>query len=121
MSVHINGKTFNAEYLKPDQHAKGMQGRTELDGCMVFNMGKGHHSFWMKGCLIPLDIVFVLNKRISMIHHNCPVVDPHRMNPPRYTGLGDHVVEFPGGTAKDWKIGDRVTMYLGSPLNPINR
>ena len=119
MSVHINGKTFNAEYLKPEQHAQGMQGRIDLDGCMVFKMGKGHHSFWMKKCLIPLDIVFVLNKRISMIHHNCPVEDSHRMNPPRYTGLGDHVIEFPGGTARDWKVGDRVGMYLGAPQNLI--
>jgi len=117
--VIINNKQFPAEYLKPEQHAQGMQGRTELDGCMVFKMGKGHHSFWMKGCLVNLDIVFVLNKRISMIHHNCPVVDPHRMNPPRYTGLGDHVIEFPGETAKDWKIGDRVMMYMGTPQNPV--
>lgn len=120
MSVHINGKTFNAEYLKPEQFAKGMQGRIDLDGCMVFKMGKGHHSFWMKGCLIPLDIIFVLNKRISMIHHNCPVEDPHRMNPPRYTGLGDHVIEFPAGTCRDWKVGDRVNMYLGAPQNLIS-
>ena len=120
MSVHINQKTFNAEYLTTtEDHAKGMMGRTNLDGCMVFKMGKGHHSFWMKGCLINLDIVFVLNKRISHIHHNCPVEDPHRMNPPRYTGMGDHVIEFPGGTAKDWKIGDRVMLYLKSPINPI--
>ena len=115
--VHVNGKMFQAEYLSsPEQIEKGMMGRNELNGCMVFKMGKGHHSFWMKDCLIPLDIMFVLNNRISRIHQNCPIEDKHRMTLPRYTGIGDHVIEFPSGTCNDWKVGDRVSMYLGSPL-----
>jgi uncharacterized membrane protein (UPF0127 family) len=120
MSVNINNQHFKAEYLsKPEELAKGMMGRSSLDGCMVFKMGKGNHSFWMKNCKIPLDIVFVLNNRISMIHKNCPIEDSHRLTLPRYTGMGDHVIEFPGGTARDWKVGDRVNMYLGTPQNPI--
>jgi uncharacterized membrane protein (UPF0127 family) len=118
--VHINNKSFNAEYLsKPEEISKGMMGRDSLNGCMVFKMGKGHHSFWMKNCLIPLDIVFVLNKRISRIHPNCPPADSHSMNPPRYTGIGDHVIEFPAGSTDGWNIGDRVGMYLGTPMNPV--
>jgi uncharacterized membrane protein (UPF0127 family) len=120
MSVYINNKGFNAEYLStPEEIQKGMMGRKELNGCMVFKMGKGHHSFWMKNCLIPLDIVFVLNNRINQIHPNCPAPDPHRMNPPKYSGIGDHVIEFPAGTCDGWKVGDKVSMYLGSPLNPV--
>ena len=120
--VHINGNTFNAEYLKtPEEIERGMMGRESLDGCMVFKMGKGHHSFWMKNCLIPLDIVFILNNRINKIHSNCPVEDSHRMTLPRYSGIADHVIEFPAGTADNWKIGDRVAMYLGSPLNPVSK
>ena len=76
-------------------------------------------SFWMKNCLIPLDIVFVNNGRISKIHPNCQPSDPHEMNPIKYTGIGDHVIEFPAGTATNWKSGDKVAMYLGSPLNPV--
>jgi hypothetical protein len=120
MSVHINNKTFNAEYLStPEEIQRGMMGRDSLDGCMVFKMGKGHHSFWMKNCLIPLDIVFVLNNRINRIHSNCPVEDSHRMTLPRYTGIGDHVIEFPAGSTEGWKVGDRVAMYLGTPRNPV--
>ncbi len=112
MSIFVNGKEFSAEYLStPEETSKGMMGRTTLDGCMVFKMGLGHHSFWMKGCLIPLDIVFVLKNKITHIHHDCPPPDPHRMNPPHYTGMGDYVIEFPGGTAKDWNIGDKVGIY----------
>jgi hypothetical protein len=120
MSVHINNKTFPAEYLStPEDIERGMMGREELNGCMVFKMGKGHHSFWMKNCLIPLDIVFILNNRINRIHPNCPVEDSHRMTLPRYTGIGDHVIEFPAGTCDGWKVGDKVTMYLGTPQNPV--
>jgi len=120
MSVHINNKTFPAEYLStPEDISRGMMGREELNGCMVFKMGKGHHSFWMKNCLVPLDIVFILNNRINRIHPNCPVEDPHRMTLPRYTGIGDHVIEFPAGTCDGWRVGDKVAMYLGTPQNPV--
>lgn len=120
MNVRIVDKLFPAEVVTtPEETQRGMMGRESLDGCMVFKMGKGHHSFWMKGCLIPLDIVFVLNGRISKIHHNCPVPDRHTMNPPKYTGMGDHVIEFPGGTCSSFKTGDKVNIYLGSPLNPV--
>jgi uncharacterized membrane protein (UPF0127 family) len=119
MKVIINDTTFPAEVLsKPEETMKGMMGRDKLDGCMVFKMGKGHHSFWMKGCLIPLDIVFVLNGRINTIHHNCPVPDRHRMNPPRYSGIGEYVIEFLGGTCENFKVGDRVNLYLGTSRNP---
>jgi hypothetical protein len=118
MSVRIGEKTFNAEYLESHQFAEGMMGREQLDGCMVFKMGKGHHSFWMKGCLIPLDIIFVSNNRISRIHPECQP-SGNQLNPPRFTGIGDHVIEFPAGTSAGWKVGDRVSMYLGTPQNPV--
>ena len=109
MSVIINNKQYPAEYLSTTEDiTKGMMGRTSLEGCMVFKMGMGHHSFWMKNCHINLDIIFTLNNRINKIHLNCPVEDSHRMTLPRYTGIGDHVIEFPAGTANEWKIGDKV-------------
>ena len=109
MNVTIGGKMFPGEYLtNPEDIQRGMMGRTSLDGCMVFKMGKGHHSFWMKNCLLNLDIIFVLNNHISKIHLNCPVEDSHKLTLPRYTGIGDHVIEFPSGTSNNWKIGDRV-------------
>ena len=117
MSIRVNDVTYDAEYLNPDQFHLGAAGRKELNGCIVFNMGKGHHSFWMKGCLIPLDIVFVSNNRISKIHTNCQP-SGNQLNPPKFSGIGDHVLEFPAGTCSKWKIGDRVNMYLGTKLNP---
>jgi uncharacterized membrane protein (UPF0127 family) len=108
MNVVINGKKFQGEYLtEPEDLIKGMMDRTSLDGCMVFNVGKGYHSFWMKNTKIFLDIVFVSNNKITKIHHNCEPAG-NKLNPPRYSGIGDYVIEFNGGTSKDWKIGDRV-------------
>lgn len=119
MSVRINDITFNAEYLsEPEDLQRGMMGRDSLDGCMVFKMGKGHHTFWMKGCKMALDIVFITGKKISKIHHNCPPMG-NKLTPVRYSGIGDHVIEFPAGTAKTWKVGDTVAMYLGTPQNPV--
>lgn len=121
MSVIINNKMFPAEYLSDvEDIQKGMMGRDNLEGCMVFNMGKvGHHSFWMKNCLIPLDIVFVLKNRISKIHRNCQPAGMNELNPQRYVGIGDHVIEFPAGITDNFKEGDRVNMYLGTPQNPV--
>ena len=118
--VRIGDTSFNAEYLSnPEDIQRGMMGRESLDGCMVFKMGMGHHSFWMKNCLIPLDIMFVNKGIISRIHHNCPPAEPSSLNPPKYTGIGDHVIEFPGGTCSKFKVGDRVNLYLGTPQNPV--
>lgn len=113
MSVTINGKKFQAEYMtKPEEISKGMMGRKELKGCMVFKMNKkAYHHFWMKNCLIDLDIVFVLKDKISKIHLNCPPCEGDCQK--TYTGPGDHVIEFPGGTATDWKEGDSVSLYGG--------
>lgn len=118
MSVRINDITFPAEYLSdPESIQQGMMGRESLDGCMVFKMGMGHHSFWMKDCIIPLDIVFTIKDRISHIHKNCQPCDGDCTQ--HYHGIGDHVIEFPAGTANTWKVGDRVNLYLGTPRNPV--
>lgn len=109
MKVVINGESFETEVMDtPEKIQKGMMGRYSLNGCMLFKLKKGHHSFWMKNCKIPLDIVFVLNNRISRIHKECmPCGDECEQ---RYTGIGDSVIEFPSGTVNNWKIGNKVSI-----------
>lgn len=120
MEVLINRKKFSGELLtKPEEKRKGIMGRDHLDGCVIFKMNMGHHKFWMKDCLIPIDIVFVNKNRISGIHLNCPPHNDETVSPPTYSGIGDTVIEFPSNTAKDWKIGDKVNMYMGTPQNPV--
>ena len=68
MQVEINGKVFPLELMRsPEDISNGMMGRDNLEGCMGFKLKRGFHSFWMKDCLIPLDIVFVVNNKINKI------------------------------------------------------
>ena len=109
MVVLINGKKFDAEYLTtPEQIENGMMGRDKLNGCMVFKMNKGYHTFWMKNCLITLDIIILKNNIIQKIHHNCvPCLNENCEN---YCGTGNMVLELLGGTCKNFgfKEGDSV-------------
>jgi len=103
MSVHINNQTFEAEYLKtPEDIRRGMMGRDSLTGCMVFNMGKGHHSFWMKNCITNLDIIFIDKGNITKIHHNCKPCNSDDCE--NFEGNGDMVLELRGGECKKYGI-----------------
>lgn len=118
MELSINGKKFPVELLTdPDEIQNGMMGRNHLHGCMGFKLKKGFHSFWMKDCLIPLDIVFVLNDRINKIFRDCQPCSGDDCN--HFTAAADHVFEFPSGTCSDFKEGDSANLYLGTKYNPI--
>lgn len=118
MELKINGKTFQVEMqTSPEDIETGMMGRDQLDGCMGFKMKKGFHSFWMKDCLIPLDIVFVLNDRINKVFTDCQPCSGDDCK--RYTAAADHVFEFPAGTCSDFKVGDSANLYLGTKYNPV--
>jgi uncharacterized membrane protein (UPF0127 family) len=106
MKISINDEIFNVEYLNtPTQFEKGAMGREKIDGCLLFDVGKGEHTFWMKNCLIPLDIVFVNNKIITKIFENCQpcdICDEH------YKGYADIILEFEYKKNKKFKINDKI-------------
>lgn len=118
MNLRISNQEFPVELMtSPEDIQTGMMGRESLDGCMGFRLKKGYHLFHMKNCLIPLDIVFVLNGKISKIHRDCqPCVDGDCQ---QYAGPADHVYEFPSGAAENFKEGDNATLYLGTKYNPV--
>ena len=120
MYIHtsINQDIFKTKVLISDkEREKGMMGKTFNAGfsAALFVMNKNshannnnltnhniRHSFWMAGCIIPLDIIFVKNGQITRIHHSCP---PCTSAPCRtYSGVGDYVIEMPGGTCKRMNI-----------------
>jgi len=115
MHLSVKGKTFPVEFAEDIQ--KGMMGRDSLEGCMGFNMNRGYHSFWMKDCLIPLDIVFVLKGKISKVFQHCQPC--HEDDCQHYTAAGDQIFEFPAGTCDGWVPGDFVNLYLGTKNNPV--
>jgi uncharacterized membrane protein (UPF0127 family) len=79
-----------------------------FDGMLFIMPEDTIQSFWMKNCIIPLDIVFISQGVIEDISPNCPpCVDD---DCPNYQGKGGMVLELPGGTCrkKGIRIGDRV-------------
>lgn len=118
MQVQINREVFPLELLNtPEDIQKGMMGRESLEGCLGFKLKKGFHNFWMKDCVIPLDIVFVLNDRINKIFSDCQPCNGDDCQ--NYKAAAEMVYEFPAGTAKNWNVGDSVNLYLGTKYNPV--
>jgi hypothetical protein len=93
MKIQLNGELLKAEVMDtPYKRSLGMMGRKELDGAMVFPFGKvGERSFWMKNCLIPLDIYFMVNNEIIKVYKNCEPCYTQVCK--SYTGIADTVVE----------------------------
>ena len=80
---------------------------------MLFLMGEGEHSFWMKGCKIPLDIIFITpDLKISEIHHNCEPCTTD--NCESYVGYGKYILECEGGRCESEgiDIGDSVSFIF---------
>jgi len=82
----------------PEAVMKGMMGKKfgpSYQG-MLFVMGKDEQqSFWMKNCIIPLDIIFLHNNKITKIHKNCKPCESEVC--PHYYGDGNFVLELDGG------------------------
>lgn len=111
MEVIINNNLFKVKPLLTSKDIqKGMMFKKfnhNFDG-MLFFMDEGPKSFWMKNCIISLDIIFINNGIINNIKHSC---EPCRKkNCPSYKGYGDMVLEVEGGTCEKYNIkkGDEV-------------
>jgi len=111
MIISLKNNKFKVKTVfSPKDTQKGMMGKkfdNTFNG-MLFLMSDGEHCFWMKNCIIPLDIIFIGGNTITKIHHDCqPCTTDDCGN---YCGEGDMILEIMGGTAKKLKlqIGDEV-------------
>lgn len=114
MRVKINKNIFNVKTLiDKKSQSKGMMGKkfVGFEG-LLFLMGGEEQCFWMKNCIIDLDIIIIKNNTITKIHHECPPCINKEC--PSYCGLGNIVLELPGGTCLDLGIeeGDFVEYHL---------
>lgn len=113
MIININDNIFKVKIAKtPKETQRGMMGRDfdETFNGMLFLMDEGQHCFWMKNCIIPLDIIFIKNNKISKVHNNCkPCKNPEC---DRYTGNGDMILELKGGTCIKYDITEGDTILL---------
>jgi uncharacterized membrane protein (UPF0127 family) len=111
MNLSINNNNFNCRVVTtPNQIRQGMMFKTfdGFDGMLFIMPEDTVQSFWMKNCIVPLDIIFISNETIEDISPNCPpCVDDEC---PSYQGKGGFVLELPGGTCRSKKIriGDKV-------------
>jgi len=111
MKVKINGNIFNVKTLiDKKSQSIGMIGKRfnyKFDG-LLFLMGGKKQCFWMKNCIIPLDIIIIKNNVIVNIHFDCP---PCKKEPClSYCGRGNIVLELEGCTCEELNIqpGDSV-------------
>lgn len=99
MKVKINNEIFKVKTLVDDKSQQiGMMNKTfdsSFDG-LLFLMGGKKQCFWMKNCLIPLDIIIIKNNVIVNIHYDCPPCKTEHC--PNYCGRGNIVLEVEGGT-----------------------
>ena len=104
MKLTINDNLFDIKTVFTSKDIQnGMMGK-KFDGFdgMLFFMENEPHSFWMKNCLVHLDIVFINGNKIVKIHHNCkPCLQNDCDN---FEGSGDLVLELPGGTCRKYNI-----------------
>ncbi len=111
MKVKINENIFKVKTLiDENSQTFGMQNKSfdnTFDG-LLFLMGGKEQCFWMKDCIIPLDIIMIKNNVIVNIHHDCPPCKGDDC--PSYCGKGNIVLELEGGTCEDVGIepGDSV-------------
>jgi len=111
MKVKIGENIFSVKIADNNySRAQGMMKRTftdEFNG-MLFLMNEHTNCFWMKDCVIPLDIIFIDNQTISKIHHDC--LPCHGEDCDSYCGRGYMILEIQGGSSKELGIqkGDEV-------------
>ena len=109
----INQHIFKTKVLtQPKDIILGMMGRkfTKEFDALLFVMKSPISSFWMKNCIVSLDIIFIENNIITKIYHDCPPCKSVNDNCQMYKGNGNLIIEIPGGTCKKLNIkkGDNV-------------
>jgi uncharacterized protein len=114
MKVQIKNNIFDVKVLTDKRSQSiGMMNKTfdETFNGLLFLMGGKEQCFWMKNCLINLDIIIIKNNVIVNIHHDCPPCNQNDC--PSYCGNGNIVLELRGGACLklDIKPGDTIN-YL---------
>ena len=110
MNAIINNQQIPLEIMStPRARTIGMMGRDSMSKGMLFPFGQvGEQSFHMKNCLMPLDIIFITGNQITNIENGCPPCEDS--NCKSYSGVGDKVLELPGGYCNNNNItvGDEI-------------
>ncbi len=121
--VVIKGQVFRVDVADtPSRMARGLGGRRSLapDAGMLFvYSNKGRHTFWMRGMFIPIDIIWLDNRRVVHIERHVP--PPEAGTPPTELATyapaapANFVLEIAAGRADalGLKVGDLVRYRFG--------
>jgi len=97
MNVILDNKEIPLEIMTtPNAISTGMMGREYLEGGMLFIFPDiAERSFWMKDCLMSLDIIFIIDNKVTKVHRDCPPCNENKCK--SYYGIGNKVLEVPSG------------------------
>lgn len=116
--VVIDGRvTITVEVARTAaEQARGLGGRASLpkgEGMLFPFDAAEHRTFWMKGMLIPLDIVWIRKGKIAAIDINVP---PPRADeaPAVVSHVADLVLEVPAGFTQEKGISVGQTVSIGN-------
>ena len=107
MKVKINNSTFKVKLAISDKERSTGMMKKRFDDTfngMLFIEDGSESCFWMKNCVINLDILFIDDNKITKIYHDCPPCYSNDCE--HYCGSGDFVLELPGGTCKSLTISE---------------
>lgn len=114
MDIILKNKKLSVRICKTEnEKQEGMQNKTfnEFDS-MLFLLGKDYECFWMKGCIIDLDILFLDHTfKIIKIFNSCPKCNK---NCKKYCSEGNYVLELPSKYCEEngITVGDIVTLSI---------
>jgi|UniRef100_A0A6C0DTD7 uncharacterized membrane protein (UPF0127 family) len=115
IQTHINQQILKTKVLRTTLEINlGMMGK-KFDGkfdALLFVMNNDESSFWTRNCIVPLDIIFIKNGKISKIHHNCPPCVTYDCK--SYPGKGNLVLEMLGGTCRELNIKSGTKVYFST-------
>jgi uncharacterized membrane protein (UPF0127 family) len=110
--VTINNHTINIELARTeDERRRGLSGREFLakdTGLLFFFPTKDYHPFWNYQMKFPIDVVwidnnFIVDKTTLPIDNGQPIT--YRPRSP-----ANYVLEVNAGLARNWTIGQSVTL-----------
>jgi len=106
MKLMVDDNIFKVKLaVSPESIKKGMMFQEfdeSFDGMYFIMPRTSNHCFWMKNCIIPLDVLMINDNIITKIYHNCPPCDTEECV--TYCGFGNKAIELPGGTCKSLGI-----------------
>jgi len=117
--VKINNTAISVEMADTaTKRAKGLSGRTELGNnsgmLFVIDPKDNEPIFWMKGMLVPIDIIWIKNNQIIQIGQNVPIPAPNTADKDlklyKPSAPVDYVLEVNVGFTfkNNIKVGDKI-------------